>query len=99
MSNIINRARNWLARRLLYTALDYDDPIDYRIEDLMSHSDDVGRRVSSAVNTLYEAEKRYLTASRDELENFDTCTALEDSVLDAVDVLNVLRSYAREINK
>lgn len=99
MSNIINRARNWLARRLLYKALDYDDPIDCRIKDLMSRPDDVGWRVSCAVNTLYEAEERYLTASRDELKNFATCTALEDSILDAVDVLNVLRSYARKINK
>ncbi|WP_419627308.1 hypothetical protein [Thiolapillus sp.] len=99
MSNIKTRACNWLARWALYGALDCDDPIDYRIEDLMSRPDDVGRRVSSAVNKLYEAEKRYLTIPIKELGNPATRMALEDSILDAVDVLNVLRSYARKVSK
>lgn len=99
MGNIKTRVCNGLARWSLYMALDCDDPIDYRIEELMSRSDDVGRRVLSAVNKLYEAEKRYLTIPFKELENLATRTALEDSILDAVDVLNVLRSYARKDNK
>ncbi|WP_419625008.1 hypothetical protein [Thiolapillus sp.] len=99
MGNIKTRVCNGLARWSLYMALDCDDPIDYRIEDLMSRSDDVGRRVLSAVNKLYEAEKRYLTIPLKELENLATRTAMEDSILDAVDVLNVLRSYARKDNK
>ncbi|WP_419648025.1 hypothetical protein [Thiolapillus sp.] len=91
----------WLEYRIEVSADDDDEELERQADTMIYELQQEGRgayrlQMRDALEFLRDSAR---TTSRDELKNLATCTALEDSILDAVDVLNVLRIYARKINK